>query len=66
MESACNSIVILKVSLFCLTRTDRIAARDVVLKGIFLPKGSIVVAPIYHIHRLEEFYPDPQAFIPER
>jgi cytochrome P450 len=47
-------------------RTDRIAARDVVLKGIHMPKGSMIVAPIYHMHHNADIYPQPEAFIPER
>ena len=47
-------------------RTDRIAHKDVELKGIHIPAGCFVMVPIYHMHHFAEIYPDPEAFIPER
>lgn len=35
-------------------------------EGYFLPKGTIVVSNIYGINRDPEFFPDPDAFRPER
>ena len=47
-------------------RLERYAARDVVVKGIPLPKGSMVGYPIYQIHHSPEIYPEPEKFKPER
>ncbi|CAD6208793.1 GSCOCT00003601001.2-RA-CDS [Cotesia congregata] len=34
--------------------------------GYVLPRGSTVIVPPYQIHRLEEYYPDPEVFNPDR
>jgi cytochrome P450 len=46
--------------------TGREAARDVVIGGHQLPKGSIVAVNIRGIHRRADYYPAPHAFLPER
>ena len=45
---------------------DRVAARDVNVKGIRLPAGAGVTVPVYHMHHCEELYPEPEKFKPER
>lgn len=49
-------------------RVDRHSNSDVTLEstGTFIPKGSPIVIPIYAIHHLEEFYPQPEVFKPDR
>ncbi|XP_076648264.1 cytochrome P450 4g15-like [Halictus rubicundus] len=37
----------------------------IVTKGYVLPKGCTVLIPQYKIHRLEEFYPNPEEFNPD-
>ncbi|CAG2112261.1 unnamed protein product [Medioppia subpectinata] len=34
--------------------------------GITIPKGQIIQIPIYAIHYSEEYYPNPEEFIPDR
>ncbi|HEY5945858.1 MAG TPA: cytochrome P450 [Kofleriaceae bacterium] len=46
--------------------TGREAARDVVVGGHHLPKGSIVAVNIRGIHRRADYFPGPNAFMPER
>jgi cytochrome P450 len=46
--------------------TGREAAADVVVAGHRLPKGSIVVVNIRGIHRRADYFPAPDAFLPER
>jgi len=50
------------------TGTFRRLDSDVTLPscGMFLPKNTAVLVPIYLVHRNPEFWPDPEAFIPER
>ncbi|XP_075550556.1 cytochrome P450 3A19-like [Dermacentor variabilis] len=49
-------------------RLERSALEDYVLgeTGIKLPKGCTVVVPIYALHRDPEYFPEPDAFKPER
>lgn len=51
-------------------RTERTCSEDYTFnydgKSIFMPKGSGVGIPIYAIHHMEEYYPDPETFKPER
>jgi cytochrome P450 len=39
---------------------------DTVVNGIFIGKGVIVQAPVWHIHHDENIWPDPFKFDPER
>ncbi|KIK96738.1 hypothetical protein PAXRUDRAFT_10627 [Paxillus rubicundulus Ve08.2h10] len=39
---------------------------DDVYEGLFIPKGSAVVANIWAMHHNEEMYPEPNVFKPER
>lgn len=34
--------------------------------GIKVPKGSVIVIPVYSLHHDPEFFPDPFTFKPER
>ncbi|XP_065298935.2 cytochrome P450 3A24-like isoform X1 [Dermacentor albipictus] len=49
-------------------RLERSALQDYVLgeTGIKLPKGCTVVVPVYALHRDPEYFPEPDAFKPER
>lgn len=45
---------------------NRVALRDVVIDGTSLPKGTLVVVPIWHLHRDPRSFPEPERFLPER
>jgi cytochrome P450 len=46
--------------------TGREAIRDTTIHGTRIPKGHIVLISMYTTHRDERFFPDPDAFRPER
>jgi cytochrome P450 len=46
--------------------TGREAIRDTTIRGTHLPKGHIVLISMYTTHRDERFFPEPDAFRPER
>ncbi|KAK4677605.1 hypothetical protein QC764_300240 [Podospora pseudoanserina] len=35
-------------------------------KGMYIPKGSTIIAPLWSIHLNEKDFPDPHTFLPER
>jgi cytochrome P450 len=45
---------------------DRTAVRDAVLDGYFVPKGTHILMPIYHLHRNARYFEHPERFDPER
>ncbi|XP_013383811.1 cytochrome P450 3A4-like [Lingula anatina] len=47
-------------------RMDRVPNQDTTVNGLFIPKGTCVIIPIYAIHMDPEKYPDPEKFDPER
>ena len=47
-------------------RIDREAKHDVTVKGIRISAGMMVSVPVYHMHHYEEYYPQPEKFMPER
>lgn len=44
----------------------RVCEREVNINGITIPKGATIDIPVYHLHRSEEHWEDPDNFIPER
>src|SRR6185437_3141674 len=52
------------------TFTERKVSQDSVIKWdgreIKLPKGTLIFIPIYAIHRSEEYFHDPDQYIPDR
>ena len=49
---------------FC--STSRLAEKTVKINGVTIPKGVTVQFPIYLMHYNPEFWPEPEAFDPER
>lgn len=46
--------------------TAREAVEDITLNGVFIPKGAVVYIDIYGIQRDADYWPEPEAFKPER
>ena len=47
-------------------RLERVCKQDVEMNGVFIPKGSVVMIPIFSLHRDPQYWPEPEAFRPER
>jgi len=47
-------------------RIDRVANKDVTVKGIRIPKGMVVEFQKYALHRDPKYWPEPELFRPER
>ncbi|XP_029850272.2 cytochrome P450 3A6-like [Ixodes scapularis] len=44
----------------------RVCPRDTTVMKQFIPAGTMVVAPAWHIHRSPQFWNDPSRFLPDR
>jgi len=40
-------------------RVNRVAGSDVTVNGVFIPKGMMVIIPIFALHMDPEVWPDP-------
>ncbi|XP_057604859.1 cytochrome P450 3A12-like isoform X2 [Hippopotamus amphibius kiboko] len=47
-------------------RLERVCKRDVDIHGVFIPKGTVMMVPVFAIHRDPELWPEPEEFRPER
>ncbi|XP_062397180.1 cytochrome P450 3A27-like isoform X2 [Sardina pilchardus] len=47
-------------------RIDRACKKTVDVSGVIIPKGTVVMVPIYALHRDPEIWTDPETFNPER
>ncbi|XP_059105033.1 cytochrome P450 3A31 [Peromyscus eremicus] len=48
------------------SRLERVCKRDVEIDGVFFPKGSIAMIPVYALHHDPQYWPEPKKFRPER
>lgn len=46
--------------------TPHASTADYMYKGMFIPKGSTIIAPLWSLHLNESDFPQPHEFIPER
>ncbi|XP_042124030.1 cytochrome P450 3A31-like isoform X1 [Peromyscus maniculatus bairdii] len=61
--------MVLSETLRLYTITNRIfraCKQDAEIDGVFIPKGSLVMVPIYALHCDPEYWPEPEEFCPER
>lgn len=47
-------------------RLERVAKTSVEVNGVIIPKGTVIMVPIYTLHREPTLWPEPEAFKPER
>nr|XP_048289410.1 cytochrome P450 3A11-like isoform X2 [Myodes glareolus] len=47
-------------------RLDRFCKQDVEIDGVLVPKGSVVVIPVYALHHDPQYWPEPTELRPER
>uniref|UniRef100_A0A8C0D863 Cytochrome P450 3A n=1 Tax=Balaenoptera musculus TaxID=9771 RepID=A0A8C0D863_BALMU len=47
-------------------RLERVCKKDVEVNGVFIPKGTTVVVPLFVLHNDPELWPEPEEFHPER
>ena len=48
------------------SRFNRVAREDIIINGIFIPKGTDVTVPVCGLHRNPKYWPDPEKFDPDR
>ncbi|CAB1423066.1 unnamed protein product [Pleuronectes platessa] len=48
------------------SRLERMTKASVEVNGVTVPKGVVIVVPIYTLHRDPALWPEPEAFKPER
>jgi len=49
-----------------LIRFERVASQDITVRDIFVPKGTVVTASNWVIHRDPNIWENPEDFVPER
>lgn len=47
-------------------RIDRVCKKTSVVHGVTIPKGMLVMVPVYALHHDPELWPEPEEFRPER
>lgn len=47
-------------------RLERLCKKDVEIKGVLIPKGTVVMVPNFVLHQDPELWPEPEEFRPER
>uniref|UniRef100_A0A8C3WRG6 unspecific monooxygenase n=1 Tax=Catagonus wagneri TaxID=51154 RepID=A0A8C3WRG6_9CETA len=48
------------------SRLERTCKKDVEIHGVFVPKGTVIMVPVFAIHRDPALWPEPEVFCPER
>ena len=47
-------------------RVNRVNKKDAEINGMLIPKGTVVVIPVFALHRDPKYWPEPEEFRPER
>ncbi|KAK2503263.1 hypothetical protein MC885_012724 [Smutsia gigantea] len=47
-------------------RLERVCKKDVEIKGVLIPKGTVVMVPVFILQKDPELWPEPEEFRPER
>ena len=47
-------------------RLERVAKATVEINGLVIPKGTVVMVPLWVMHRDPDLWPNPEEFRPER
>nr|XP_048289419.1 cytochrome P450 3A11-like isoform X1 [Myodes glareolus]XP_048289420.1 cytochrome P450 3A11-like isoform X1 [Myodes glareolus] len=47
-------------------RLDRFCKQDVEIDSVLVPKGSVMIIPVYALHHDPQYWPEPAEFCPER
>uniref|UniRef100_A0A8C7CAK4 unspecific monooxygenase n=1 Tax=Neovison vison TaxID=452646 RepID=A0A8C7CAK4_NEOVI len=47
-------------------RLERVCKKDVEISGVFIPKGTVVMVPVFTLQRDQDLWPEPEEFRPER
>lgn len=48
------------------SRLERVCKKDVEVKGVFIPKGTVVMVPNFILQRDPKYWSEPEEFRPER
>jgi len=66
LGSSKKELWLLVCYVICITSIERVASRDVTIRGMQIPKGMAVEMLVYNIHHDSDYWKDPEIFNPDR